>query len=90
MKKLFGMSFLMEYTFKKIGHVGIYKFHGELTSEYESDLLLLLMRAFYKYERVVIDLHNVKKIDQSCTCLLNKAYLASKRFNKPFILNGNI
>jgi ABC-type transporter Mla MlaB component len=80
----------MEYTFKKIGYLGIYKFHGELTSECENDLLLLLMRSFYKYERVVIDLHNVKKIDQPCISLLKKAYMASKRFNKPFILNGKI
>lgn len=85
---MFGISFVMEYTFKKIGHAGIYKFHGKLTSECENDLLLLLMRGFYKYERVVIDLHNVKEIEQSCVCLLNKMYRASKRSNKPFILNG--
>ncbi|TNF53563.1 hypothetical protein EP227_05715 [bacterium] len=80
----------MEYTFKELGHAGIYKFHGELTSECENDMLLLLMRAFYRYEQVVIDLHSVKKIDQSCTSLLQNVYMASKRLNKPFILNGNI
>lgn len=54
------MHLLMEYTLKKIGHVGVYKFHGELTAESVNDLLLLLMRAFYMHEQVVIDLHSKK------------------------------
>jgi anti-anti-sigma regulatory factor len=78
----------MKYTFEEMGHLGIYKFQGELTSECERDLLLILMRAFYKYEQIVIDFHNVKKIDHVCVRLLNKAYLTSKRFKRPFILNG--
>lgn len=78
----------MPYKFERLGDVGIFTLNGELQSEHEDDLKLLLMRAMHSIERAVLNFKSVTEIDGICLQLLNRAYCASVRLKKPLILTN--
>lgn len=75
----------IDYTFELNSNIGIFSFNGDLTVDHEDDLKLILMKALYGTDRAVLNLGNVRKIDDSCMKLLKKAYLVSIRLKNPVI-----
>jgi anti-anti-sigma regulatory factor len=80
------MNKKINYTFEQVGNVGIYNLTGELTTDHEDDLKLILMRAIHSIDRAVFNLKKVTSIDLKCLKLLKKAYCTSLRLKSPIIL----
>lgn len=76
----------MEYTFEQSGRVGIFTFTGELTSKYEDNLKLLLMKAIHSIDKAVLNFKSVSNIDLKCLQLIRTAYCTSVRLKNPIIL----
>ncbi len=80
------MNKKINFTFEQFNNVGIFNLIGELTSEYEDELKLLLMRAIHGTDRAVLNMKKISKIDLTCFNLLRKAYCTSLRLKNPIIL----
>ncbi|MEW6599996.1 MAG: hypothetical protein AB1499_03410 [Nitrospirota bacterium] len=80
------MSGNINFTFEKFNNIGIFNLTGDLTSEHEDDLKLLLMRAIHGMDRAVLNLKKVTSIDWTCRQLLRKAYCTSLRLKSPMII----
>jgi anti-anti-sigma regulatory factor len=76
----------IDYIFEKMGNVGLYYLRGDLSSDREDGLKVLLMRALHGTDRAVINLRNVSYIDERCMRLLRLAYKISLRLRKPIII----
>jgi anti-anti-sigma regulatory factor len=76
----------LPYKLERSGNIGIFAFNGELSSEHENDLTLILMKAIHNSDRAVLNLKEVTKINSTCLQLLNTAYCTSIRLKKPLIL----
>ncbi len=76
----------MEYKFEQHGTIGIFTFRGELSSDYEDELKLILMRAIHSMDRAVLNFKKVTHIDFKCLQLVEQAYLTSIRLKNPLIL----
>ena len=76
----------INFTFEQFNNVGIFNIIGDLTSEHEDELKLLLMRAIHSMDRAVLNLKKVSRIDSTCFHLLRKAYCTSLRLKSPIIL----
>jgi anti-anti-sigma regulatory factor len=80
------MNKKINFTFEQFSNVGIFNLNGELTSEHEDELKLLLMRAIHSLDRAVLNMKKVSRIDLTCFNLLRKAYCTSLRLKNPIIL----
>lgn len=80
------MNRKIDFTFEQFNNVGIFNLKGELTSEHEDELKLLLMRAIHGMDRAVLNMKKVTRIDVTCFNLLRKAYCTSLRLKSPIIL----
>ncbi len=76
----------LPYKLERSGNIGIFAFNGELNSEHERDLTLILMKAIYNTDRAVLNLKKVTEINSNCLQLLNTAYCTSIRLKKPLII----
>jgi len=76
----------VEYTYERIGDIGLFNLNGDLVKSCIGDLKVLLMRAVYADEKAVINLRNVQTIDMVCLNLLRDAYWTSIRLRKPIII----
>jgi len=80
------MNRKINFKFEQFNNVGIFNLAGELTSEHEDELKLLLMRAIHGMDRAVLNMKKVTRIDLTCFKLLRKAYCTSLRLKSPLIL----
>lgn len=80
------MNKKIDFTFEQLDNVGVFNLFGELTSEHEDELKLLLMRAIHSIDHAVLNLKKVSGIDRTCLTLLRKAYCTSIRLKSPIIL----
>ncbi|MBI4847880.1 MAG: hypothetical protein HY808_04780 [Nitrospirae bacterium] len=78
----------MDCEFEQFQRVGIFTFCGELTSECEDDLKMVLMKAIHSSDRAVLNFKKVSKIDFKCLHLIRQAYLISVRLKNPLILTN--
>lgn len=83
---LTAMNKKLNFTFEQLDNVGIFNLFGELTTEHQDELKLLLMRATHGIDRAVLNLKKVTRIDFTCLKLLRKAYCTSIRLKNPLIL----
>lgn len=75
------------FTLQEINNVKIFNIFGELKTEHEEELGLLLMKAIHSTEyRAVLNLNNVSVIDSGCLNLIKKAYCTSIRLKNPLIV----
>lgn len=82
----YAMNKKINFTYEQFNNVGIFNLNGELTSEHEDELKLLLMRAIHGVDRAVLNMKKVTRIDGTCFNLLRKAYCTSLRLKSPIIL----
>jgi len=66
--------------------VAIFTISGDISSEYEDNLKLTLMKAVHGVRRAVLNFRGVNRINRNCLKLLNKAYCTSLRLNNPIIM----
>ena len=66
--------------------VGIFTLSGDMSSEHEDNLKLLLMKAVHCVNRSVLNFRGVNRINLNCLKLLNKAYCTSLRLKNPIIM----
>lgn len=76
----------MDFSFEQVGSVGIFILRGELTSDCEDGLKLVLMKAIHSMDRGVLNFKEVTLIDHKCLQLIKQAYAASVRIKNPLIL----
>jgi anti-anti-sigma regulatory factor len=80
------MNKKINFTFEQFNNVGIFNLIGELSTEHEDELKLLLMRAIHSMDRAVLNMKKVTSIDITCFSLLRKAYCTSLRLKSPIII----
>ena len=66
--------------------VRIFTISGDMNSDHEDNLKLLLMNAVHGVNRSVLKLRGVKRINRNCLKLLKKAYCISLRLKNPIII----
>ena len=76
----------MKIKHESFENIGIYTISGDISSDHEDNLKLLLMKAVNGINRPVLNLRGVNKISRNCLTLLNKAYCASLRLKNPIIM----
>jgi len=76
------------YEVQKLNNVSIFNLYGDLSSEQESELNLLLMRAIHGNDRAVVNLKHITGADTACLIMLRDAYTASRRIKNPIIFTG--
>ena len=67
-------------------NVGIFTISGDMISEHEDNLKLLLMKAVHGVNRSVLNFRDINRINRNCLKLLNKAYCTSLRLKNPIIM----
>lgn len=76
----------INFTLQELNNVRIFNLFGELNTEHEDELSLLLMKAIHSVDhRSVLNLNNITRIDLKCLNLLKKAYCTSVRLKNPLI-----
>ncbi|MBI5057924.1 MAG: hypothetical protein HZB61_15040 [Nitrospirae bacterium] len=78
----------MNCEFEQFQRVGIFTFCGEITSECEDDLKMVLMKAIHGIDRAVLNFKKVSRIDFKCLHLIKQAYSTSVRLKNPLILTN--
>ena len=76
----------MKVKHESFENVGIFKISGDISSDHEDSLKLLLMKAVNGLHRSVLNLRGAKNITANCLKLLNKAYCTSLRLKNPIIM----
>jgi anti-anti-sigma regulatory factor len=76
----------MKVKHESFEHVGIFIISGDMNSDHEDNLKLLLMKAVNGVNRSVLNLRGVNRISSNCLKLLNKAYCTSLRLKNPIIM----
>jgi anti-anti-sigma regulatory factor len=76
----------MKIKHESFENVGIFTISGELSSDHEDNLKLLLMKAVHGISRSVLNFRGVNRINRNCLKLLNKAYRTSLRLKNPIIM----
>jgi len=76
----------MKIKHESFENVGIFTIIGDISSEHEDNLKMLLMKAVNGISRPVLNLRGVNKISSNCLKLLNKAYCTSLRLKNPIIM----
>lgn len=67
-------------------NIVIFNISGDMSSEHEDNLKLLLMKAVHCENRSVLNFRDVNRINRNCLKLLNKAYCTSLRLKNPIII----
>ena len=76
----------MKIKHESFENVGIFTISGDIRSDHEDNLKLLLMKAVNGINRSVLNLSGVNSISRNCLKLLNKAYCTSLRLKNPIIM----
>ncbi len=76
----------MKVKHESFENVGIFTISGDIRSEHEDNLKLLLMKAVHGLNRSVLNFRDVNKINRNCLKLLNNAYCTSLRLKNPIIM----
>ena len=76
----------MKIKHESFENVGVFKISGDVSSDHEDSLKLLLMKAVNGINRSVLNLSGVNSISRNCLKLLNKAYCTSLRLKNPIIM----
>ena len=76
----------MKVKHESFKNVGIFTISGDISSEHEDSLKLLLMNAVHGVNRSVLNFRDVNRINRNCHRLLNKAYRTSLRLKNPIII----
>lgn len=76
----------MNVTYESFQNVRLFTISGDMSSEHEDKLKLLLMKAVHGVYRSVLNFRGVTRINHNCLKLLNKAYCTSLRLKNPIIM----
>jgi anti-anti-sigma regulatory factor len=76
----------MEIIHESFKNVDIFTLSGNLSSEHEDNLKLLLMKVVHSMGRSVLNLRGIDGINSNSLKLLNKAYRTSVRLKNPIII----
>ena len=76
----------MKVKHESFENIGIFTLSGNISSEHEDHLNLLLMKAVHGLHKSVLNFKGVNKINRNCLKLLNRAYCTSLRLKNPIIL----
>jgi anti-anti-sigma regulatory factor len=76
----------MKVKHESFNNVGLFTISGDMSSEHEDNLKLLLMKAVHSIYRSVLNFRGVNRINRNCLKLLNKAYYTSLRLKNPIIM----
>lgn len=83
-----GREVEMEFTFERLGGIGVLAFAGMLTVERSAKLRELLLVSLENSDHLVVNFNGVSEMDIFCRQMFCSAYRMSLRTNKRMTLSG--